>query len=71
MEKKEIAEKFTEYCSPYSAGGNDRGQNKAANSLKNVSSASISQILNGNWELIKVEMWRNIGSQIGRLIFIR
>jgi Cdc6-like AAA superfamily ATPase len=40
-------------------------QNKAANSLKDVSSATISQVQNNNWELIKDEMWRNIASQIG------
>ena len=41
------------------------GQNKAANSLKGVSSAIVSQMMNGNWEKISDEMWRNVGSQIG------
>lgn len=40
-------------------------QNKAANSLKNVSSATLSQMINNNWELITDEMWRNVASQIG------
>lgn len=40
-------------------------QNKAANSLKNVSSATLSQMANGNWDLITDEMWRNVASQIG------
>lgn len=40
-------------------------QNQAANSLKGVSSATISQILNGNWSKIKDSMWRNVASQIG------
>lgn len=40
-------------------------QNKASKSLKGVSSATISQVLNQKWELIADEMWRNIASQIG------
>jgi hypothetical protein len=40
-------------------------QNQAANTLNGVSSATISQVLNGNWSLIKDSMWRNIASQIG------
>ena len=40
-------------------------QNKAANSLKGVSSATVSQMLSEHWELIKDEMWRNVASQIG------
>jgi len=40
-------------------------QNKAANSLKGVSSATISQLLNEKWELINDEMFRNIGAQVG------
>lgn len=38
--------------------------NKAANSLKGVSAATISQIMNNNWDLIKDEMWRNIAAQV-------
>ncbi|MBR3565317.1 MAG: ATP-binding protein [Paludibacteraceae bacterium] len=40
-------------------------QNKAAASMKGVSSATVSQVLNGNWELITDDMWRTIASQIG------
>ena len=47
------------YCERYES------QNKAANSIKNVSAATISQMLNGNWELIKDDMWRNVAAQIG------
>ena len=39
-------------------------QNRASNSLKGVSSATVSQMINGNWELIKDEMWRNVATQI-------
>jgi hypothetical protein len=40
-------------------------QNQASNTLKGVSSATVSQILNGNWELIKDSMWRTVAAQIG------
>lgn len=70
LEKQQIATKLAEYCGLYES------QNKAANSLKNVSSATISQMLKGKkqlenheepgaWRLIKVEMWRNVAAQIG------
>ncbi|MBN2668779.1 MAG: ATP-binding protein [Bacteroidales bacterium] len=58
-QKQQIAEKLQEYAQRYAS------QNKAANSLKGVSSATVSQVLNGNWSLIKDEMWRNIATQIG------
>lgn len=57
--KKQIQEKLADYCGRYDS------QNKAAASLKGVSSGTISQMLNNNWELISDEMWRNVGSQIG------
>jgi len=57
--KDQIVEKLREYITRYES------QNKAANSLKGVSSATISQMLNGNWDLIKDEMWRNVAAQIG------
>ncbi|MXV37697.1 AAA family ATPase [Flavobacteriaceae bacterium Ap0902] len=41
------------------------GQNKAANTLKDVSSALISQVLNNNWDRISDGKWRSIESQIG------
>jgi hypothetical protein len=59
LDKQGISERLREYCARYES------QNKAAASLKNVSSATISQMLNGNWELIKDEMWRNVATQIG------
>ena len=59
QEKKQIRESLETYCQ-------SKGSlNKGAASLKGVSAATISQILNENWELIKPEMWRNVGSQIG------
>lgn len=57
--KQKIAEALRQYC--------DRkgGQNKAANTLKDVSSALISQILNNNWDKISDAKWRSIAAQIG------
>lgn len=59
INKNQICEKLAGYCARYES------QNKASNSLKGVSSATISQVLNNNWELISDEMWRKIASQIG------
>lgn len=41
------------------------GQNKAAASIKGVSAATVSQMLNGNWELISEEMWRKVKRAVG------
>lgn len=57
-EKQAIADLLKEYCDLKGS------QNKAAASLNAVSAATISQLLNGNWELITDEMWRNIAAQI-------
>lgn len=59
LNKSEIVVCLREYCDRYDS------QNKAAASLKGVSAATVSQMLNGNWELIKDEMWRNVASQVG------
>ena len=59
IKKQQIANALRGYCERYDS------QAKAANSMKNVSSATISQMLNGKWELIKDEMWRNVAAQIG------
>nr|DAQ51289.1 MAG TPA: AAA domain protein [Caudoviricetes sp.] len=58
-EKELIAQKLREYCT---AQG---GQNKAANTLKGVSAATISKILNGDWDTIAEGMWHNVSKQIG------
>jgi len=58
-EKQRIAARLQQYCQQVGS------QNKAANSLRGVSSSTISQVLNGNWESIADEMWSNIASQIG------
>lgn len=59
MNKEAIVSRLREYCNRYDS------QNKAAASMKGVSSATVSQILNGNWELIGDEMWRSVAAQIG------
>lgn len=41
------------------------GQNKAAASIKGVSSATLSQMMNGNWEHISEEMWRKVSLAVG------
>lgn len=58
-EKKQISEQLRAYCEQKGS------QNKAANSLNGVSSATVSKILAGNWETIADEMWRSVAGQIG------
>jgi len=58
-QKQAIATKLAAYVERFDS------QNKASKSLKGVSSATISQVLNKKWELIADEMWRNIASQTG------
>ncbi|MFL0089931.1 AAA family ATPase [Tenacibaculum maritimum] len=58
-EKQKIVDLLTVYIK------NKGSQNKAATSLKGVSPGSISQLVNGNWEIIADDMFRKIGNQIG------
>lgn len=57
-QKREISEALRTYVGRYPS------QNKAVNSLKGVSAATASSILNGKWDLISDEMWMKIQSQI-------
>lgn len=59
FEKQKVANKLAVYCARYES------QNRAAKTLKGVSAATVSMMLNGKWELIKAEMWRNVAAQIG------
>ncbi len=61
LQKQQIADKLQEYCDRFGS------QNTAANTLKNVSSATVNQILNRKWDLISDEMFRSVGAQIGWL----
>ncbi len=58
-EKEQIRSKLAEFCDLKGS------QNKASIALKSVSAATISQVLNSNWDLITDEMWRTIASQVG------
>lgn len=57
-EKKAIRAKLAEYVGRYPS------QNRAAASLNGISAPTVSAILNGKWELISDDMWRNIMSQL-------
>lgn len=59
LEKQAIAQELRSYCEQMGS------QNKAANSIKDVSAATISQMLSGNWELISDAMWRAVAAAIG------
>lgn len=58
-EKQNIKARLAEYVEQKGS------QSKAARSLREVSAATISQVLSGNWDLIGDSMWRNIAHQIG------
>lgn len=60
-EKDQIRENLRVYTSRYAS------QNKASSSLKSVSVAVISKVLNGKYDNISDEMWRNIASQVARV----
>ena len=58
QEKQQIAQALNDFC-------NRKGnQNKGANALKGVSAATVTKILQGNWDSIADKMWRNIKAQI-------
>lgn len=59
FEKQKVVNKLAAYCERYES------QNRAAKSLKGVSAATISNMLAGKWDQIKVDMWRNVAAQIG------
>ena len=58
-EKQAIKAALAEFCEIKGS------QNKAANTMNGVSSATITQVLKDNWDLISDEMWRTIASQVG------
>lgn len=59
QDKEQITIELEAYVSRYDS------QNQAANTLKGVSAATVSQLINRNWELVKDEMFRTVSSQIG------
>ena len=58
-EKEAISAKLRRYVE------SKESQNAAAKSLRGVSAATVSQMLNGKWELIADDMWRTVANQIG------
>lgn len=58
-QKEQITAQLRAYCQQKGS------QNKAANSLRGVSSATISKILAGDWATISDDMWRSINAQTG------
>lgn len=58
-EKEAIAAQLRAYVS------SKESQNAAAKTLRGVSAATVSQILNGKWALIADDMWRTVASQTG------
>ncbi len=59
QDKEQIVLELERYVDRYDSA------NQAANSLKGVSSATISQLVNRKWDLIKPEMFRSVAAQIG------
>ena len=59
-ERQQIAARLKDYCAQKGS------QNKAANSLNGVSSATVSKVLAGDWDTISDEMWRGIAAQVMR-----
>lgn len=59
IKKQQITLALKRYCDRYES------QKRAANSLKDVSAATVSQMLNGNWSQISDEMWRAVAAQTG------
>lgn len=57
-EKRQIVNALMAYATKMGS------QNKAANALK-VSAATVSKMLNDDWETIADEMWRKIGAALG------
>jgi len=58
-EKEAITAKLRAYVE------SKESQNAAAKSLRGVSAATVSQMLNGKWELIADDMWRTVANQTG------
>ena len=58
IQKQEISQELRTYVGRYPS------QNKAVNSLKGVSAATASSILNGKWDLISDDMWLKVQSQV-------
>jgi DNA transposition AAA+ family ATPase len=58
IKKQNITSALREYCDRYES------QTRASLTMRGVSPATITQMLNGKWEKISDEMWRNVAAQI-------
>ncbi len=58
-QKKQIRDALVRYCNKYTS------QALAAESLSAISTTTISQVKNNNWELLSDRMWYNIARQVG------
>ena len=56
--KTDLRNRLAKYCQRY------QSNNMAAASLKNISAATISNILNGKWNIISEDMWKRLESQL-------
>jgi DNA transposition AAA+ family ATPase len=57
--KTKIKQLLQAYCDGFES------QAKASKALTDVSAATVSQVLNNNWQLVADRMWINIGKQVG------
>lgn len=57
-QKEQIRESLRRYVAKYPS------QNKAAQSLRGISAATLSAIMSGKWENISNDMWRNLEAQV-------
>lgn len=57
--KQHIADELRNYVLRFDS------QNKAAQTLRNISVANVSHMLNNKWEKISDELWLNVAKQIG------
>lgn len=62
MQKEQIADRLRAYVAKYPS------QNKAAQSLRGVSAATVSAILSGKWDLISDEMWKKCADQTASVV---
>ena len=58
-QKEQVRSALIAYCDNFPT------RNRAAESLQNVSSATVSQLVNGKYELISDDMFTRIAVQIG------
>jgi hypothetical protein len=58
-QKRQVKDALVRYVSQY------ENQTKAAESLKGISSSTISQVKNSNWELLSDRLWHHIARQVG------